>query len=330
MLRVLLQFRHRRFRRDLSAYADNMLSQRARRRLEAHLDSCQACRQELTELRLTVEALGSLPMAEVPRSFALAAAPVAEVGPRPAARRLEFGLRLATATAAFALALVVIGDFAGLPGGGKEEMPAPLAPAADETRAFMYAEPVQTPAAVQAPPVETPAADETPPAVQAPPVETPAEAGVGTVQTPTAEETPPAVQPGPVGTPAAEETPAVMGVPPVETPAAEETPAALAAPPVTTPAVAVPGITETETGQAPTGAGVSEEQPPEEKATEGVGVEKEAQGYGAEAQAAEEEGGGLSREETVRWLEIGLGAGVGILVALWALARLRTSIGSQS
>ena len=337
MLRVLLQFRHRRFRRDLSAYADNMLSQRARRRLEAHLDSCQACRQELAELRLTVEALGSLPMAEVPRSFALAAAPVAEVRPRPAARQLEFGLRLATATAAFALALVVIGDFAGLPGGGGEERLAPLAPAADETRAFMYGAPVQTPAAEETPamtaaaPAETPAAEETRAVAGAPPVETPAAeetppaervppavAGAPPAETPAAEETPPAVQPAPVETRAAEETPPPVAAAPVETPAAEETPAPLA-----------PGITETETGQPPTGAGVSEEQPPEEKATEGVGVEKEAEGYGPQAQAAEE-GGGLSREETVRWLEIGLGAGVGILVALWALARLRTSIGSQS
>ena len=274
MLKVLGQFRHRRFRRDLSAYLDGVLPQRARRRLETHLDSCQACCQELAELRVTVEALGSLPMAEVPRSFALAAAPVAEVRPRPAARRLEFGLRLATATAAFALTLVMIGDLAGLPGGGEKEMPAPLAPAAEETPA----------AAMEAAPVETPAAEETPPAMQAAPV---------------------------------------------ETPAADETPAELAAPPVETPVAAPPGITETQREEPPTGGGVPEEQPPEEKVTEGAGVEEEVQAYAADRQAAiEEEGGGLSRGEAVRWLEIGLGAGVGILVVLWAFARLRTSIRS--
>jgi len=297
MLKVLGQFRHRRFRRDLSAYLDGVLPQRARRRLETHLDSCQACCQELAELRVTVEALGSLPMAEVPRSFALAAAPVAEVRPRPAARRLEFGLRLATATAAFALTLVMIGDLAGLPGGGEKEMPAPLAPAAEETPA----------AAMEAAPVETPAAEETPPAIEAAPVETPAAA----------------MEAAPV------ETPAAMQAPPVETPAADETPAELAAPPVETPVAAPPGITETQREEPPTGGGVPEEQPPEEKVTEGAGVEEEVQAYAADRQAAiEEEGGGLSRGEAVRWLEIGLGAGVGILVVLWAFARLRTSIRS--
>lgn len=244
MLEALLQFRHRRFRRDLSAYMDDMLSERARRRLEAHLDSCQACRQELAELRVTVEALGSVPMAEVPRSFTLAAAPVAEVRPRPAARRLEFGLRLATATAAFALALVVVGDFAGLPGGGEqeeEEMSAMLAPAA-----------VETPAAMEAAPVETP-------------------------------------EPS------------------------------------------VPGITETYREEPAVGADVSDEEEDRGKeTTEGAEVEEEAEAGAAEAQAVTEEGDGLSREEVVRWLEIGLGAGVGVLVVLWAFARLRRSIGNRA
>jgi len=244
MLEALLQFRHRRFRRDLSAYVDDMLSERACRRLEAHLDSCQACRQELAELRVTVEALGSVPMAEVPRSFTLAAAPVAEVRPRPAARRLEFGLRLATATAAFALALVVVGDFTGLPGGGEqeeEEMPAMLAPAAAET-----------PAAMEAAPVETP-------------------------------------EPS------------------------------------------VPDITETYREEPAVGADVSEEEDRGKETTEGAEVEEEAEADVAEAQAvAAEEGDGFSREEVVRWLEIGLGAGVGVLVVLWAFARLRRSIGNRA
>jgi len=344
MLRVLLQLRHRRFRRDLSAYLDGMLPQRARRRLEAHLDSCQTCRQELAELRVTAEALSGLTMAEVPRSFALAAAPVAEVRSRPTARRLEFGLRLATATAAFALALVVIGDFAGLPGGGEKEMPAAIGvapaetPAAEEappavgaapvaTPAPMERAPAETPAAEEAPtfmyvmPVQTPAVEETPPAVGAAPIETPPAAmQAAPVATPAAEEAPPAAVQAAPG-----ETPAAIGAAPVETPAAEATPPAAAGPPGETPAVAAPGIADTERGQPPTGAGVSEGQPPQEKTTEGAGVEGKAEPYAAEAQAAEK-GGGLSREEAVRWLEIGLGAGVGILVILWAVARLRTSI----
>jgi len=173
------------------------------------------------------------------------------------ARRLEFGLRLATATAAFALALVVIGDFAGLPGGGEEEeeeMPAMLAPAA-----------VETPAATEAAPEGTP---------------TPTEVA-------------------PEGTP----VPPAVGYREL----APTPPAAFGA-----------AITE------------GEEEPPEKEAMEGARVEEEAEAGAAEAQAvAEEEGGGLSREEVVRWLEVGLGAGVGILVVLWALARLQRSIGNR-
>ena len=280
MLEALVQFRHRRFRRDLSAYVDNVLSARARRRLEAHLDSCQACRQELAELRVTVEALGSLPMAEVPRSFALAAAPVAEVRPRPTARRLEFGLRLATASAAFALALVVIGDFAGVPGGGEEEeeeMPAILAPAG-----------VETPAAIEVAPEETPATMEV----------------------------------APEGTPTPTEV------------APEGTPAPMEAPPEGTPVPPAVGYRElAPTPPAAPGAAIAEgEEPAEKEAMEEAGGEEEAEvyPYPAEAEAAaEEEGGGLSREEVVRWLEVGLGAGVCILVVLWALARLHRSIGNR-
>jgi hypothetical protein len=245
MLEVLGRFRHRRFRRDLSAYVDDMLSERARRRLEAHLDSCEACRQELAELRVTVEALGSLPMAEAPRSLTLAAAPVAEVRPRPAARRLEFGLRLATATAAFALAMVMIGDFAGLPGGGDEEE--------EWVRGELYS-------------------------------------------------------------------------------AAQGTPAAMEAAPVETPEPSVPGSTETYREEPAVGADVSEEEPAEKEVLEGAEVGEEAEAGAAEAQAVaeEEEGGGLSREEAVRWLEIGLGASVGVLVVVWAFARFQRSIGNRA
>jgi hypothetical protein len=230
MLEALLQFRHRRFRRDLSAYLDDMLPERARRRLEAHLDSCQACRQELAELRSAVEALGSLPMAEVPRSFALAAAPVAEARPRPAVRRLEFGLRLATATAAFALALVVIGDIAGLPGGGgeKEATPALLAPVATET-------------------------------------------------------------------------PAVMGVVPEETPEP-------------------PGIAEI--------PGAPEDQGQQKEATQAPQVGEEGRPYAADRETVAEEGGGLSREDVIRWLEVGLGAGTGALVLVWAVIRFERRTGN--
>jgi hypothetical protein len=349
MLKVFLQFRHRRFRRDLSAYLDGVLPQRARRRLDAHLDSCQACRQELTELRNTVEALGSLPMAEVPRSFALSAAPIAEVRPRPAARRLEFGLRLATATAAFALTLVLIGDFAGLPGGGdKEEMRGGLLSAAQETPAAMEAAPAapdiksiqpeeplfgQYGPSGEVSPTETPAT-----ATEAPPVETPAAEGMVAVDA-----TPPAIAAAPAETPPATieappvETPAAVGATPAEIPgaeempAAEQTPPAVAAAPIETPAALAPVTTDTHGEQTTVGAGVSEEEDAEKAATEGAEGEEQTEAYASYDQAAaeEDEGGDISREEAVRWLEIGLGAGAGVLAVVWALARLQRSIGNR-
>ncbi len=79
------------------------------------------------------------------------------------------------------------------------------------------------------------------------------------------------------------------------------------------------------------GADVSEEEPAEKEALEGAEVEEEAEAGAAEAPAVaeEEEGGGLSREEAVRWLEIGLGASVGVLVVVWAFARFQRSIGNR-
>jgi LysM repeat protein len=121
MLEVLARIRHRRTRRQLSPYLDGMLAVQGSCRLEAHLAQCQTCRDELTELRAAVQALAELPLAEAPRSFALTAAPRRIEAPRPAARRLEFGLRLATVTAAFVFAVVAFGDLLGVPGGDEEE-----------------------------------------------------------------------------------------------------------------------------------------------------------------------------------------------------------------
>lgn len=117
MLEVLARIRHRRTRRQLSPYLDGMLSVHESRRVQAHLAQCQACRDELAELQATVQSLTELPLVESPRSFALTAAPRRAEALRPAARPLEFGLRLATAAAAFVLAVVAVGDLVGVPGG---------------------------------------------------------------------------------------------------------------------------------------------------------------------------------------------------------------------
>ena len=121
MLEVLARIRHRRTRRQLSPYLDGVLSARESRRLEAHLAQCQACRDELAELRATIQTLAELPLADAPRSFALTAAPRQVEAPRPAAGRLEFGLRLATAAAAFVLAAIVVSDLLGVPAENEQE-----------------------------------------------------------------------------------------------------------------------------------------------------------------------------------------------------------------
>jgi hypothetical protein len=56
---------------------------------------------------------------------------------------------------------------------------------------------------------------------------------------------------------------------------------------------------------------------------------------GEEAEAASnaivaEDEGGLSREDVVLWVEIGLGAGVGILVLSWAFVLRQVRTRSQS
>ena len=56
---------------ELSAYVDGQLDAAAGARLEAHIESCAACRDTLTELRAVRTALAALPRASAPRSFVL-------------------------------------------------------------------------------------------------------------------------------------------------------------------------------------------------------------------------------------------------------------------
>jgi anti-sigma factor RsiW len=56
---------------DLSAYVDGELGERARRALEAHLASCEACSTLLRELQDTKSLLSELPRLESRRSFVL-------------------------------------------------------------------------------------------------------------------------------------------------------------------------------------------------------------------------------------------------------------------
>ncbi len=55
---------------DWKAYALGELSPAERRQAESHATSCTACRQELAELRLTLDAMSTLREEEIPRRIA--------------------------------------------------------------------------------------------------------------------------------------------------------------------------------------------------------------------------------------------------------------------
>jgi|GEM_PF-4709130 len=56
-------------REELSAYIDGFLDDNELQLLETHLESCADCRQELQDLKATVERIASLPQYSVPGSF---------------------------------------------------------------------------------------------------------------------------------------------------------------------------------------------------------------------------------------------------------------------
>jgi hypothetical protein len=56
-------------RDNICAYLDNELSPEERRRFEEHIESCDACRQELEEMRELVGLCTSLPQQELPEGF---------------------------------------------------------------------------------------------------------------------------------------------------------------------------------------------------------------------------------------------------------------------
>ena len=56
---------------ELSAYVDGQLDAAAGARLEAHIESCAACRDTLVELRAVRAAMAAMPRSSAPRSFTL-------------------------------------------------------------------------------------------------------------------------------------------------------------------------------------------------------------------------------------------------------------------
>jgi len=93
---------------ELSAYLDQQLPVAERRRVDAHLATCETCRRRLDAMRETVNAVRTLPMESPPRAFTV---PSAE--PRPALRWAPLAW---SGGALAAAALVVIAGFALLHG----------------------------------------------------------------------------------------------------------------------------------------------------------------------------------------------------------------------
>jgi len=118
--------RHRRFRLWLSAYLDGELTAAEAEALERHLIACPACQREMESLRATVLALNDLPQEEIPHSFTLtpqqAGRPAASLRPALRAPVLSLGMRLASATLALALAVILVIDLGDLGGGASGPM----------------------------------------------------------------------------------------------------------------------------------------------------------------------------------------------------------------
>ncbi len=114
-----LRLGHRRFRDQLSDYADGQLSPRLATRFERHLASCADCRKELGELRRMLELLHDLPAAEPgPGSVDALLRRMAETEARPRRWLSAWGAPVAAAAAGLA-ALLLVQDVSvsiGLPG----------------------------------------------------------------------------------------------------------------------------------------------------------------------------------------------------------------------
>jgi hypothetical protein len=89
----------------LSEYLDNVLPEAERREVETHLRDCLRCSADLRTLRLTVRAVGRLPLDPVPRSFAIPS----EVRPgTPVTSFLRWSTRLLAAALVLFLAVGIV------------------------------------------------------------------------------------------------------------------------------------------------------------------------------------------------------------------------------
>lgn len=104
------QTEHERVATLLSAYVDDRVNDGERALVDGHVQTCAACRNDLSTLRATVQVLRAAPVQRVPRSFILPRALARQ--PRPAWTFPIF--RAATVAVTALLMIVVMGDVAGL------------------------------------------------------------------------------------------------------------------------------------------------------------------------------------------------------------------------
>jgi hypothetical protein len=116
----------------LSAYTDGRLGTAAGARIEAHLASCEACRDRLAEIEALRSMLRATPEAPAPRSFRLRPADVEAPHARAASPpRLMRMMPALSAAAVVVLAIVVGIDVASRSGSSSNSMRTAAAPAAE-------------------------------------------------------------------------------------------------------------------------------------------------------------------------------------------------------
>jgi len=96
---------------ELYAYLDGDLPPAAKRRVEAHAVACAECRAVMEDRRVFLEAASSLPVFDVPASFASSIAARLETVPAPKRKRLPLWTWIAASasgSAAFIATLAVI------------------------------------------------------------------------------------------------------------------------------------------------------------------------------------------------------------------------------
>lgn len=170
MFGLFEKIKHRRLQNLLSSYIDGQVTESEVAHVEAHLEGCEPCRQELDLLKATISLFAELPELEVPRSFALSEAPVV-VRQQP---RFVIATRFAASAAALLFVAVLVGDATGLitqgGEGAKDFLVAPtVITESEQAVSEIAAAPLASAAdsRIASAPVAAPTPDVTPPVPQA-------------------------------------------------------------------------------------------------------------------------------------------------------------------